>query len=378
MAIRICHVTSLHPVDDARIFQRDCKSLAKRYEVYLVAPNTETRVEDGVHIVGVPLPTINQRFKRLMKLGSLIKPLREIDADIYHFHDPELMRIGLRMKKRGKRIIFDSHEDVVNQIQNKGFIPKPFRKMAAKLYASYERHCLKKYSAVVSVTSYIVDRLKKINPNTFQITNYPKFENRNIEGRPWDRTICFAGLMSRYWMLNEIISILPKVNAKMIIAGFFATDDYLKELQALPGWKNVEFVGTLPHSEVLKIYNKSSIGIAIESYENPNAGFRIGSLGCTKIPDYMSSGLPVIVSNTEVWGGVVRKYECGIAIENPSDANEIANAIQYLLDNPEKAKIVGENGLKAAKEEFNWEAQEKVLFNMYDNMINGIKIDNDE
>lgn len=369
MTAKVCHVTSLHEADDGRIFQRYCKSLAKKFDVYLVAPNTESRVEAGVHIVGISLPDINHRFKRFLNLNKILKPLCEIDADVYHFHDPELMSIGLKLKNKGKRIIFDSHEDVLNQIQNKSYIPKLFRGIAAKLYGAHEKRCLKQYDAVVSVTGYIVDRLKKINANTYQITNYPKFEARHIEARKWDRTICFAGLLSRFWMLNEIISILPEVNGKMYLAGLFATDEYLNELQQLPGWKNVEFLGTLPHSEVLKVYSKSSVGIAIESYENPNAGFRVGSLGCTKIPDYMSSGLPVIVSNSEVWGGVVRKYDCGIAIDNPNDSNEIALAIQYLLDNPKEAKRLGDNGLNAAKDEFNWEAQEIIMFNMYEDIL---------
>lgn len=370
MAIKVCHVTSLHEADDGRIFQRYCKSLAKKYDVYLVAPNTESRIESGVHIVGIPLPDINHRIKRILNLNKLLKPLYEIDADVYHLHDPELMRIGLKLKNKGKRIIFDSHEDVLNQIENKNYIPKLFRGIVAKLYGAHEKRCLKQYDAVVSVTGYIVDRLNKINENTCQITNYPKFEVRHTEERTWDRTVCFAGLLSPFWMLNEIISILPAVNAKMYLAGLFATDDYLNELQQLPGWQNVEFLGTLPHSEVLKVYSKSSVGIAIESYENPNAGFRVGSLGCTKIPDYMSSGLPVIVSNSEVWGGVVRKYDCGIAIENPKDSKEIARAIQFLLDNPKEAKRLGENGLSAAKDEFNWEAQERIMFNMYDKILN--------
>lgn len=369
MATKVCHVTSLHNATDSRVFQRECVSLAKNYEVYLVAPNTEDRVLDGVHIVGVSLPGINSRVKRWMNLNKLLPVLDRIDAEVYHFHDPELLKLGLKMKKRGKKIVFDSHEDVVNQIKNKGFIPKPFRKLIGSLYAAHEKRCLKQYTAVVSVTGYIVDRLKKINPNTYQITNYPMFEERHFENRPWDRTICFAGLLSKFWMLEEIISILPKVNAKMYMVGLYATEEYLKKLQTLPGWANVEFLGTLPHDKVVEIYNKSSIGIAIESYENPNANFRTGSLGCTKIPDYMASGLPILVSNSEVWGGVVRKYNCGIAIENPKDSNEIAEVISRLLDNLEQAKSLGENALSAFKSEFNWDVQEKILFDMYYKII---------
>lgn len=366
---KVCLVTSLHEANDGRIFQRIGKSLIKKYDVYLVAPNTETRVLDSINIVGVSLPDINHRIQRWMSLGKLLPVLCEIDADVYHFHDPELMRLGLKMKKRGKIIIFDSHEDVVNQIQNKGFIPKPLRKSVAKLYSLYERSCLRHYDALVSVTGFIVDRLKKINASTYQITNFPKFENRTIVERKWERTICFAGLLSEDWMLSKIINILPELNVKLLMAGFYATEEYLNQLKCNTGWNNVVFYGTLPHDSVLDIYNESSIGMAIESYTNPNVGYRVGSLGVTKIPDYMASGLPIIVSDSEVWGQIIRKYKCGIVVNNPEDQKEIESAISFILDNPDEARKMSENSLKATKEFFNWGTQENVLFEMYNCLL---------
>lgn len=369
MATKVCHVTSLHKANDGRIFQRYCKSLAKKYEVYLVAPNTEDRVLDGVHIVGVSLPGINSRVKRWMNLNKLLPVLDRIDAEVYHFHDPELLKLGLKMKKKGKKIVFDSHEDVVNQIKNKGFIPKSIRKLIGSLYEAHERRCLKQYTAVVSVTGYIVDRLKKINPNTYQITNYPILSDRGEIVRPWDRSVCFAGLLSRFWLLEEIIDVLPTAQAHMYMAGFYANEVYLNKLKELEGWKNVEFFGTLPHNKVLELYHKSSIGLAIESYDDPNVGYRTGSLGVTKIPDYMASGLPIIVSDSVVWGEMVRKYKCGMVVEDPENKEEILGAINYILDHPEVAKEMSYNSKKAAENEFNWNSQEKVLYKMYDAII---------
>lgn len=370
IGVRVCHVTSLHQYSDGRIFERYCKSLAKKYEVYLLAPNTETRVEGGIHIVGVTLPSVNQRIKRWLKINTILGPLFEINADIYHFHDPELMGLGLKLQKKGKIVIFDSHEDVPNLIKIKPYIPKPLRNLMAKVYCVYERRCLSRYDAVVSVTGYIVDRLKQINLHTYQITNYPKLQERQIEDRKWDRTLCFAGLLTPNWMLKEIISILPKIDATFYIAGNYSGEDYINSLKQVAGWENVVFMGRLSRDEVFNLYNNCSVGLAIETYDNPNAGYHKGSLGTTKIPEYMSMGLPIVVSNTEVWGGVVRKYNCGVAIDNPTNSNEIAKAIRYLLDNPEEAKRLGENGLIAVKEEFNWEAQERIVFNMYDEILN--------
>jgi len=369
MAVKVCHVTSLHSADDARIFQKECVSLTKDYEVYLVAPNVESHISNSVHIVGVQLPTINMRLQRLFKLHKLLKPLKEINADVYHFHDPELLRLGLRLKKRGKKIIFDSHEDVPNQILYKGYIYYPLRKILSKVYARFERYCLRQYDAVISVTGYIVERLKTINPNVYQITNYPIL-NENIKyDRKWERIICYAGLIVPHYHLKEIVSVLPEVNAKLYLAGFYATDNYLKELKGLPGWNSVDFLGSLKRNELIDLYGKVSIGMAIDSYDNPNVGFRKGSLGCTKAPEYMSYGLPIIVENSDVWGQVVKEYNCGIAIENPNDTNEIANAINTLLDDPERAKTMGENALKAARTEFNWNTQEVILLSLYKQLL---------
>lgn len=97
----------------------------------------------------------------------------EVDAEVYHFHDPELMRLGVKMKNRGKKVIFDSHEDVPMQILCKEYLPQITKKPISMLYSWYERRLLMCYDALISVTPSIVERLKTINPNTFMVTNYP-------------------------------------------------------------------------------------------------------------------------------------------------------------------------------------------------------------
>ena len=168
---KICHVTSIHPVKDVRIFWKECISLSKRYDVSLIAPNTDDRDDQGIHIYGVELPT--GRYRRQRCLNRVFDKMIEVDADVYHFHDPELMRIGVKMKNRGKKVIFDSHEDVPMQILCKEYLPKITKKPISMAYSLYERYLLKQYDALISVTPSIVERLAQINPSTFMVTNYP-------------------------------------------------------------------------------------------------------------------------------------------------------------------------------------------------------------
>lgn len=169
--IRVCHVTSVHPAKDARIFYKECVSLSKMYEVYLIAPDVQDEIADGVHIVGVKLP--KNRIKRVMGLKVIYEKALSIDASIYHFHDPELMKVGLKIQKRGKKIIFDSHEDIPRQILTKDYLPSWIRKPISLFYEVYEKMNLSRYDALISVTPFIVERLKKINPLTVMITNFP-------------------------------------------------------------------------------------------------------------------------------------------------------------------------------------------------------------
>ena len=77
------------------------------------------------------------------------------------------------------------------------------------------------------------------------------------------------------------------------------------------------------------------------------------------------AGLPIICTDFDLWREFVERYHCGICV-NPESVDEIAEAIQYLIDHPEEAKRMGENGRKAVKEEFNWGVEEKNLLRLYE------------
>ena len=107
--IKVCHMTSAHEEEDIRIFRKECVSLAEAgYDVYLVERG-ESYEKNGVHIVGVgEIPA--GRLKRMTQGAKKVyAAAKALDADIYHFHDPELLPYGLKLKKAGKKVIFDSH-----------------------------------------------------------------------------------------------------------------------------------------------------------------------------------------------------------------------------------------------------------------------------
>lgn len=365
MPIKVCHVTSVHNPSDGRIFERECTSLTKCYDVTLIAPNVEDYEKNGVHVKGVPLP--QNRLKRQRKLGRVLKKMIDINAEIYHFHDPELIPIGLKIKKRGKKVIFDSHEDVPSQILSKTYIPTTFlRKLVSKYYAKYENKSLSKYDGLVSVTPEIVNRLKKINPNTAMLTNYPIF-NECEPTRTWEKRIGFAGAVSPNWNLHRVIDAIEDLDVTFELAGP-AGEEYLQTLQMKSGWKRVNYHGIIKHQEVLAMLSKCSAGLALESYDNPNAGGRKGSIGVTKMYEYMQVGIPVIATDLDNWVPVVEGTESGYNIDS-RDFQQIKETIEHLLNNKEEAKRLGDNGRKAIKEKYCWQIQEKTLIELYANLL---------
>ena len=99
--MRICHVTSVHQRYDTRIFHKECTSLANAgYDVILlVADGKKDEVRNGVKIVSIDyVPT--SRYRRILLSGHVMfRAAQQIDAEIYHLHDPELLPFGKKLKR---------------------------------------------------------------------------------------------------------------------------------------------------------------------------------------------------------------------------------------------------------------------------------------
>lgn len=374
MSIRVCHVTSVHPADDVRIFHRECRSLAGRrnadgtavYEVFLIAPNVKDSEREGVHIRGVELP--ESRLQRQLYLDRVFGKAMEVGATLYHLHDPELLDTGLRLKRHGKRVVFDSHEDVPMQLLTKEYLPSWSRKTISTVYAAAERERLKRYDAVVTVTPTILERVKKVNRNTVMVTNYPVYTERPRPSKDTSETryVCFAGGVDARYMHHNIIESLQEVEARYLLAGRCFNQSYMQRLQSLARWDKVDYLGVLPPERVHEVYERADVGLVLLDY-SPNVGYRKGTLGVLKMFEYMMAGIPVVATDFDLWKAIVEQTGCGLCV-NPHDVKAIANAINYLLNNPDTARRMGEKGRQAVKTTYNWASQERVLFDLYDNL----------
>lgn len=364
---KICHMTSAHGQGDTRIFHKECKSIAKAgYEVYLVQRG-ESGEEDGVRIVGVGQPC-GGRLSRMTNFSRRVyEAALTLDADLYHFHDPELLPFGLKLKKQGKKVIFDSHEFTAEAILEKEWLPIPVRSLVHNLYGSYERWICKKLDGLISVSPHIVDYYQRANPNTVQVSNYPIYKDDYQVPDFSQKRIGFAGGVSSQWMHENILIALERnSDCRYTLCGP-CEEEYRTQLERLPGWKQTDYLGQIPHLEVSNQLSQCWIGLAL-LHPGRNTDFQNGTMGNTKIFEEMMAGLPVICTNFIRWKEFVERYHCGICVD-PENVDEIATAIRYLLDHPEEARQMGENGRRAVKEEFNWGVEEKKLLTLYKEIL---------
>lgn len=365
--MKVCHMTSAHMPEGTRIFHKECMSLAAMgYEVYLIEKGN-TYEKNGVHIVGIG-NIGKSRYERFTKATKLIyREAIRIDADLYHFHDPELMLCAMQLKKKGKKVIFDSHEDTAHAITGKKWIPRMLRPFVYKAYSFYQGMICRRIDAIVTVTPHLVDYFKKYNHEVVQIANYPNFTEKYIQPKFETKQVVFAGGINKQWNHKVIMEAVKTIEGCRYLLCGWGSDEYLEELKADCCWKFVDFKGKIPFKEVAEELSNAFAGMALlEPSANTN-GMQ-GTMGNTKIFEEMMAGLPVICTNFVLWKEFIDKYDCGFCV-NPKSVKDICAAIRYLYENPDRAREMGLNGRRAIKQEFNWQNEKNKLAALYERIL---------
>nr|WP_297705281.1 glycosyltransferase [uncultured Butyrivibrio sp.] len=360
--IKVCHVTCVHLPYDVRIFEKECISLSKAgYETHLVQQG-ESGERNDVIIHGYGKPQIGRVRRMLIDAKRAYNTALSIDADIYHFHDPEFMYYGYKLKKKGKIVIFDSHENTAELIKEKQYLPKFLRPIISFLYRNYERIICNKLDAIVYPSDEWTNTAKQLNKNYELISNYPIVKDVPSKDKVKGQ-IAFAGTITERWCHEAILSAIKDIEGINYVLCGRIPDEYMTRLEKNEGWKKVTYNGQVSHDEVYDILATSTIGVAILE-PGHNTNWERGTLGCLKIFEEMMMEIPIICTNFVLWKEFVEEFHCGICVQC-NNIEQIKKAIIYLLNNPDEALLMGKNGRKAVEERFNWKNEEKKLLNLY-------------
>jgi glycosyltransferase involved in cell wall biosynthesis len=364
--LKVAHLTSVHNATDHRIFKKECRSLAKAgFDVTVVGPHPEDAVKESVRIKAVKRhPYKLDRMTRTV--WKVFQEARKLDADIYHFHDPELMPVGLLLRGLGKKVIYDVHEDFPQDIMFKSYLPDWSKRIIGRLMDFAESAACKRFSAVVVVTPGILGRLQKANSNTVTIFNYPYPEELIVEDAPaWNERSFAATYVGTINMQRGIAGMVESIGlvseclgATLEIAG----DTIPEEVKQFPGWSRVRFHGILDQLSTYRVLRNARVGLICEY---PLQTFL--NAYPVKIFEYMGAGLPIIASDFPLWRELLSGLDCAIFID-PFDTRAIAQAIEYILTHPMEAEAMGRRGQVALTQEFNWHTQARKLVDLYSNL----------
>lgn len=362
---KICHLTSVHARYDTRIFVKQCQSLQKAgFDTSLiVADNKGNETKNNIKIFDIKKE--QSRIKRMIASPKKVyQKAIEIDADIYHFHDPELIKTGIKLLKLGKKVIYDVHEDVPRQILSKPYLKSYTKPIISNSFEKYENKNAKKFSHIITATDFITKRFLKINKNSSSIKNYPKIDELkiNISWKNKKNRACYVGGISKIRGISEMVKALQFSDYKFNLAGEFDNNELKEKISKLKSWNKVIFHGFVNRNEIKNILQESKVGL-VTLYPTPNYKDALP----VKMFEYMLAGIPVISSNIPLWKQIIEENNCGICV-NPYKPKEIAEAIKYLIENNEQAEQMGKNGQNAVLKKYNWKNEEQKLIEIYKNL----------
>jgi len=369
--IKVCILTTVHPPFDTRIFHKQAKSLAEAgYDVTLIAQHDIDEVSEGVKIVALPKP--KNRLQRMF--GLTLRALRlalKQRAVIYHFHDPELIPIGVLLRLFGKRVIYDVHEDYWTSIMQKRYLPRWIRPAIAQIITVVEM-IGSRFFTIILAERYYAERF----PSGVTILNYPRHGEKGDLG--CDLPYCFDAPRVLYTgnvtedrgalIHARLVHLVPDLHVYLIGRCSLPLAESIREVATPKGnFIHLKGVGSyVPHTQIRAYYTVGGwlAGLALFP---PSKHYQRKEL--TKLFEYMAAGLPIICSDFPVWKEIVERNECGLTV-NPLDPQEIAGAIKYLLDRPELCEEMGKNGRRAVEEKYNWEREKVKLLELYSHLLN--------
>lgn len=373
MKLRICIFTTVHSPFDTRIFHKQAKTLVQAgYDVVVIARHHRDEVVDGVKVVALPKP--ENRLQRMVGLTWRAFRLALCQrADIYHFHDPELLPIGalLKLFTRNK-VIYDVHENYPLVIRTKPWLPSILRGLIADAFDGFERFIVRFLDGIVAATDGIGHRFPE--QKTTVVRNYPLLTymectrpGRKEGAHQEEHILIYTGGLADSRGIYELVKALEFIGGKhqvrLRLLGKFVDEGFERQIRSLKGFARVDFPGWVPYDEVFLYLQRADIGLVVL---HPATNY-VDALP-TKLFEYMSAGLPVIASYFPLWREIVEGNRCGIVV-NPLDLKDIAGAIEYLLERPELRREMGENGRRAVQEKYNWEVEARNLAALYKKLL---------
>jgi glycosyltransferase involved in cell wall biosynthesis len=346
-----------------------CKGLVENgIEVQVLVSNTRYKHEKE-KFFGIPVHKAPQlgRFYSAPLTPSFYYYLQKLgkNSDIVHFHHPnptaEFSYFYTNLKSK---IVVTYHSDIIRQ-DKLGKIYSPFRKrfldISDSIIATSQNYIrssqiLNQYKNKCTVIPLGIDVSRFDSDDDTDKVNEIKNEHGRLP------LILFVGCLRYYKGLHILISAMKNISAKLIIIGSGPEQHRLEKLVGDFGLFNkIVLLGQKSDQEVNAYYKACDIFVLPSQLRSEAFGIvQLEAMYCKKpvISTELNTGTTFININSKT----------GLTI-NPNDIESLQRAIAFLINNPEKRKKFGENGITRVKELFTADKMVENIISLYKRIL---------
>jgi glycosyltransferase involved in cell wall biosynthesis len=367
---------------DIRVFY-EARSLVKSgFEVFVVcfvSSEAEFKSQEkykSVNIVRVPIDMSRQsKARRILgrskKKNMIASKIAELDPDIIHCHDLDTLSEGAAAAKNSKvPLIYDAHEDWPVLEYSKG------SKMMYLATSLLEKILVNNVAHIITVNKILEEKYSKYGKTTV-LYNYPHLdflktrikpaEFRKKYGLAKKTVIMYHGLIGKRKGIEELIEVAVILagkhkDLKFLVAGP-GYEPFVEVIKSRGLEESFIFTGRVDHENISALLECADIYYSILQ---PTKQYVTSTP--IKIFEAMYMGLPIIANEefpevVEILG----KTKAGILVK--CDVNEIVNAMELLIKDPEERVKLGEKAKKIAEKSYIWETQEAKLVGLYKDLL---------
>lgn len=373
----LCFFSAFSRHDDEVLTYRHNKALkaAGWDTIYLVNDNEPESEKDGLRIVGTGNMQQHSYLARIFAAPyQSYKALKKIDADVYQTWCLENMLTCMLLKQKGKKIVFQLREEHPYLYLLKKGKPLWFKKVVVYVLLVLMKVFLRRFDHVLATGDDEGEILKELGVKNYSIQGNFPFLNREFSLSLEDylkreNRIIYFGSIYGISCQEYLLKAMEKTkDVKYLLAGKFRGNDiYQKQLMQFLKWKDVEFVDGFKKEELNDLMSRSTISNVLRDFSKTH--YHNGNIGIIKIFESMEAGLPLICSDVPVYRKIWEEYKFGMLVD-PTNSDQIAEAINYLVQNKEEAYKMGQEGRRAVIEKFNCD----VVSKKYVDIINSLYI----
>jgi glycosyltransferase involved in cell wall biosynthesis len=375
--MKVCILSSVHIALDNRVFYREARSLRSAgYDVTLIAVHSQDEIKDGIQIIGLPRVA---RWQRPLLWRKIYQLARRSGADIFHFHDPELLPLAAWLKRRtGKPVIYDVHEAYPDFIELKDYLPSWLRYPLAATFRIAEPKLASLQSGLIFADDATAVDFAQVNLPKATLFNFPGQQfvqtavatDNNYDNRP--PHVLYLGGMERnrgVELMVEAFALLFAAipTAKLWLVGHFMPPD-LEHIvrQAVTRYgleQAVTITGRVDFEQIGQYLRQARVGwvpwqaVAKNQKNIP-----------TKLFEYMAYALPIVGSDLPSIRPFLKDGDNGYLVPSADPASHAA-AIINLLKNPQTAAAMGLRGQLRVRRQYNWAVMEERLLRLYEELL---------